>query len=170
MPCLRQSSWTPMPAWASLSTAMICSAVCRFRVMAPSCGAHLSTLALPSQWPSFRGESHHGGTGSESALSPIPALRALLCNSAKTTFDTEIRWTLGGSSAEQMCCNPAEQTRSVCRGCLRPEIDLAVVSPVGLNDIIRGGGNNDSAAMRDLICVPAWQNLLFRIGKCPCVY
>jgi hypothetical protein len=30
--------------------------VCRLRVMAPSCGAHLSTVQLPSQWSSFRGE------------------------------------------------------------------------------------------------------------------
>ncbi|SLM48704.1 transposase [Nitrospira japonica] len=58
MPCLRQSSWTPVPAWASLSTAMICSSVCRFRVMAPSCGAHLSTGALPCQWSNFREEGH----------------------------------------------------------------------------------------------------------------
>lgn len=29
---------------------MICSSVCRFRVIAPSCGAHLSTGELPSQW------------------------------------------------------------------------------------------------------------------------
>jgi hypothetical protein len=26
--------------------------------MAPSCGAHLSTGALPSQWCNFRGEGH----------------------------------------------------------------------------------------------------------------
>jgi hypothetical protein len=29
---------------------------CRFRVMAPSSGAHLSTGELPCQWSSFRGE------------------------------------------------------------------------------------------------------------------
>src|SRR4026207_2557395 len=37
---------------------MICSSVCRFRVMGPSCGPHLSTGELPSQWSSFRGEGH----------------------------------------------------------------------------------------------------------------
>ena len=37
---------------------MICSSVCRFRVMAPSCGAHHSTGELPSQWSSFQGEDH----------------------------------------------------------------------------------------------------------------
>src|SRR5215472_4881638 len=67
MPCLRQSSWTPMPAWASFSTAMICSSVCRLRVMAPSCGAHLSTGELPSQWSSFRGE----GQGHRTVNSPF---------------------------------------------------------------------------------------------------
>src|SRR6187200_3096700 len=68
MPCLRQSSCTPMPDWASLSTAMICSSVSRLRVMAPSSGAHLNTGALLSQWSSFRGEgqnhlcdTNHGG-------------------------------------------------------------------------------------------------------------
>lgn len=35
---------------------MICSSVCRFRVMAPSCRAHLNTGQLPNQWSSFRGE------------------------------------------------------------------------------------------------------------------
>ncbi|HWF61122.1 MAG TPA: hypothetical protein VN666_12535, partial [Nitrospira sp.] len=47
------------PAWASFRTAMICSSVCRFRVMAPSCGAHHSTGELPSQWSSFQGEDQH---------------------------------------------------------------------------------------------------------------
>jgi hypothetical protein len=39
--------------------------VCRLRVMAPSCGAHLSTVQLPSQWSSFRGE----GQGNEQLVS-----------------------------------------------------------------------------------------------------
>src|SRR4026209_1847013 len=38
---------------------MICSSVCRFRVMGPSCGPHLSTGELPSQWSSFRGEGQY---------------------------------------------------------------------------------------------------------------
>jgi hypothetical protein len=38
---------------AALSTAMICSAVCRWRVMDPSWRAHLSTGALSIQWSSF---------------------------------------------------------------------------------------------------------------------
>ena len=44
---------------------MICSSVCRFRVMAPSCGAHHSTGELPSQWSSFQGEDQLGLTEQE---------------------------------------------------------------------------------------------------------
>jgi len=40
------------------STAMICSSVCRFRVMGLLLPAHHSTSQLPSQWCSFRGEGH----------------------------------------------------------------------------------------------------------------
>ena len=37
---------------------MICSVVCRFRVMGLLHSAHHNTVGLPSQWCSFRVEGH----------------------------------------------------------------------------------------------------------------
>src|SRR2546425_4812433 len=67
MPCLRHSSGALTPARASFNTAMIGSSLCRFRVMGLLLSAHHSTVELPSQWCSFRGEGHPNG-------SPVPVL------------------------------------------------------------------------------------------------
>src|SRR5438445_5073566 len=59
MPCLRHSSGALTPARASFNTAMICSSVCRFRIMGLLLSAHHSTVELPSQWCTFQGEGQH---------------------------------------------------------------------------------------------------------------
>ena len=53
MPCWRPSTGIAMPAWASLSTAMICSSVCRFRIMAPSLSwlPPVELITAPANFP-----------------------------------------------------------------------------------------------------------------------
>jgi hypothetical protein len=51
----------------------------------------------------------------------------------------------------------------------RESYHLTIISLIGLNDIIRGSGNDDSASVLNWVCGPVWQNLLFRPREFPCI-